>query len=257
MPKRDIAQIWETSLQFIYDSRYVDSLDALLREHNVKRVLDASCGVGFPAIELRKRGYDVTCTDADELMLARFRRNCVNDGVRIEPKKLSWSELAEHFQNEFDFVLCRGNSLPYAASWGRKKMNAETAKAEICKAIENFHAVLKPCGILYIDLQPRESSIPQQISLVENFGEKRIGGKTIGLCWRIRHDLVKRERIWSPEVVVKHNGLCTERFAATYRGYHLKHSELLTLLANAGFRKIEQYVNIPGEENYDVFLAHK
>jgi SAM-dependent methyltransferase len=50
-----------------------DLVDALLREHGGRRVLDAGCGTGRVAIELADRGYAVTGVDLDPGMLGTAR----------------------------------------------------------------------------------------------------------------------------------------------------------------------------------------
>lgn len=50
-----------------------DLVDALLREHGGRRVLDAGCGTGRVAIELAARGYAVAGVDLDPGMLVTAR----------------------------------------------------------------------------------------------------------------------------------------------------------------------------------------
>ena len=50
-----------------------DLVDALLREHGGRRVLDAGCGTGRVAVELAARGYAVAGVDLDPGMLATAR----------------------------------------------------------------------------------------------------------------------------------------------------------------------------------------
>jgi 2-polyprenyl-3-methyl-5-hydroxy-6-metoxy-1,4-benzoquinol methylase len=258
MLKRDIAWVWETALQFMYDDQYLLSLDRLFRENKVRRVLDCSCGVGFPAIGLKERGYDVVCADADEKMLRRFYRNCLSRGVKIEARKLRWEELSSNFAEEFDCVLCRGNSLPYAVSWVDSKADVTKALPEIEKALKNMFAVLKPGGILYVDSTPREALTPRHTAFVERFGCMKINGKTIEMVWHMKHDLVNKVREWSPEITIRSGNSCIiEKVKAHYLGCHLSHRELLGLMEKVGFGRIEKYREIPGEDNYDVFVGHK
>ena len=258
MSKRDIAWIWEISLKFMYAVKYVKSLDGFLKENNVRRLLDCSCGVGFPAIGLKKLGYDIVCSDADEKMLRRFRHNCVMEGVRIEAKRLRWQQLSNAFGQEFDCVLCRGNSLPYVVSWVGENVDVRNALPEIEKSIQGMFRVLKPGGLLYVDASPREAFTPKQTVIEENFGCRKDNSKTIEMVWRIRHDLVNHTREWSPEIIIKSKGSnLVEKARADFKGYHLTHSELLQAMEKAGFRGIEKYREIEGEKNYDVFIGHK
>ncbi|MFH1224598.1 MAG: class I SAM-dependent methyltransferase [Candidatus Diapherotrites archaeon] len=261
MAKRDLVWLWETSLHFMYNGTYVKSLDALFRGGKIRKILDGSCGVGYPAIELKKLGYDLVCTDGSRQMLAQFRRNCAKEGVKIRALHARWRELPKQFGEEFDAVMCRGNSLPYAVSWGREEVDCSRAKDEIARSIKAFYSVLAPGGLCYVDCSPRESFTPKQTIFNENFGRKKISGEDVELKWKITHDLVRHVRTWEPEAIVRAecNGGTeqTERVKLLCRAYHMRHSELLEFMKEAGFKDIETYVDIAGEKNYDVFLARK
>lgn len=256
--KKDVGWIWDTCIKFIYDEEYPKALAEFLKASKSNRILDASCGIGFPAIGLRKQGFDIVCSDASTTMLKTFYRNCVKEGVRIESKRLFWNELSENFKEEFDCVMCRGNSLPYVVSWENEKPDLSMAEKEIEEALKNFHAVLRKGGICYVDLSPREAYTPEQTHFVEEFAEKELNGKILGMVWNIRHDLVNKVRTWEPEIIIRHkNSEVIEKAKVSYKAYHLRHSELISLMKKAGFRDICQYVEIKGEKNYDIFIGCK
>jgi SAM-dependent methyltransferase len=255
MQKKGLEWVWEKSISFMYNGEYVKSLDSLFREHGVKKILDASCGIGFPSIRLSKFGYNITCTDGSEEMLRRFRKNCVKEGVRLESARLKWQDLSRHFSEEFDCVMCRGNSLPYVISWNGKA-DISNASAEIEISIKNFYRVLRKGGVLYLDIHTREALTPERTVITEDFGEKKINGIKTSMRWKIRHDLVNSKRTWEPCIIMK-RGNATEEIKAVVDGYHIKHHELLEFVRKAGFSRIEAYKHFRGEENYDVFLAFK
>lgn len=73
------------------------------------QVLDVAGGNGFDAIELAKRGHQVTIVDISEPALADARTLAEKQGVgdRISTRRLGVDELARHFANgQFDVVLC-------------------------------------------------------------------------------------------------------------------------------------------------------
>ena len=72
------------------------------------RVLDAGCGTGRVAIELARRGYDVTGVDNDASMLEVARRS---DAVRWVDGDLAELELGERF----DLVVAAGNVVVFLA----------------------------------------------------------------------------------------------------------------------------------------------
>ncbi|MBU1120531.1 class I SAM-dependent methyltransferase [Candidatus Micrarchaeota archaeon] len=257
MPKKDIAWIWDTCIKFIYTEEYISGLNEFLKENNAKRILDCSCGTGFPAIELKKSGFNIVCSDSSASMLKKFHRNCVKEGVEIESFKLDWRELNKKFDKEFDLVLCRGNSLPYVVSWDDGELNIAEARNALIESIKSMFNVLNEKGILYIDVPPREAFTPKTTTFIEKFPAQETNGKRTELTWRIKHDLINKIRYWKPEILI-HNGLgLKEEISVELKGYHFSHSELIHYLKKAGFKRIDSYREIKGEKNYDVFLGFK
>lgn len=72
------------------------------------RILDIGCGTGRHAIELTKRGYQVTGIDLSEAQLARGREKARADGLDIDFRKLDARSLP--FDQEFDLaiMICEG-----------------------------------------------------------------------------------------------------------------------------------------------------
>lgn len=82
-----------------------DYVDSLLHESGGNRVLDAGCGTGRVAIELARRGYQVTGVDADAAML---------EAARAKNPELAWleidlAEVGTSLKSEFDLIVLAGN----------------------------------------------------------------------------------------------------------------------------------------------------
>ncbi|MGI9123496.1 MAG: class I SAM-dependent methyltransferase [Mycobacterium sp.] len=85
-----------------------DLVEALLTESGGRSVLDAGCGTGRVAIELARRGFDVTGVDADDRMLAT---------ARAKAPELNWATvdladgpaLKQAVPGAVDMVLLAGN----------------------------------------------------------------------------------------------------------------------------------------------------
>ncbi|MDY6808302.1 MAG: class I SAM-dependent methyltransferase [Actinomycetota bacterium] len=82
-----------------------DLVETLLHDHGGQRVLDAGCGTGRVAIELRRRGLAVVGVDADDTMLATARRN----GPEVVWIHADLTSLGTHVDSEFDVALLAGN----------------------------------------------------------------------------------------------------------------------------------------------------
>jgi SAM-dependent methyltransferase len=104
------------------------------------RVLDAACGIGIDAAALRRRGFEVTGTDASASMVAAARQRLGTDtDVRVH--RCGWADLPGRFSSgSFDAVLCTGNSIAHAAD-----------EATMVSALRGFRAVLEPDGRLVVD----------------------------------------------------------------------------------------------------------
>ncbi|MFH1256881.1 MAG: class I SAM-dependent methyltransferase [Candidatus Diapherotrites archaeon] len=253
--ENNIALIWDVLLHFMYPQEYAESLAEFLKKKKAHSILDASCGTGFPSIELAKKGFNVIGADADEKMLERAKQKSVEQCAKLEFMKVDWTKLSKTFTQKFDCVMCRGNSLPYAASWGKESLDIPIARKKIEKAVENFYAVLKKGGICYIDAAPKVDFLPNHKKEVI-FDPLVIDGKSVRMIQRIYHDNKKHIRHWKPIVEITANGK-TKTMWKKYKGYHLGHDILVSLMKKAGFCKVDEYVEIKGEKNYDVFVGYK
>lgn len=92
-----------------------DLVEALLREHGGRRVLDAGCGTGRVAIELAARGYDVVGVDVDGGMLGTARAKAP-DLVWIEADLAHLDAQPELVGDPgFDLVVLAGNVMIFVA----------------------------------------------------------------------------------------------------------------------------------------------
>lgn len=85
----------------------------LVFAYSPSSVLDGGCGTGRVAIELARRGIDVTGADLDPDMIAR---------ARAKAPGLTWvqADLGElDLPTRFDVVVLAGNVIPYVAA-GRR-----------------------------------------------------------------------------------------------------------------------------------------
>jgi SAM-dependent methyltransferase len=89
----------------------VDQIEALLQLHPPRRILDLPCGQGRHAIELARRGYQVTGVDLSEYMLGVARERADASRVRVR-----WlvGDMREPLAGErFDLVLNLFTSFGY------------------------------------------------------------------------------------------------------------------------------------------------
>jgi SAM-dependent methyltransferase len=243
----NIAQLWETCLQFEYDrAQLVASLSGWLTKHSSRCILDAACGTGFPALDLLKQGFQVTCTDGSPDMLAHFRQNALRADIAVEPHCIEWKDLRKYFTASFDTVICRGNSLIYAGTWDDESLPDPSV---IEAALDSFYQCLRIGGVLYVDTTPKEEiDNPHQQSRVHPI--QVFDGHTVRLSERVDTDTLRKVRTWNSELLID-----GKSYHFCRRSYYLPHDELINMLRRVGFEGITKY-NMPGEP-YDVFIAFR
>ncbi len=246
----DIAELWDICIKFMWDSSYIRSLDSLFRKNNIKTILDCGGGTGFLSLELKKLGWNITYSDSNKLMFEHFEKKLEASKLRIPHFLINWTELSTEIKQKFDVVLCRGNSLIYVDSWDKNKISGIT-KEKIKKALQEFYNKLNNGGFLYIDLINKKEFDKSKYPIIEEFGEKIIDGKKIKLTWELTHDYKRRIRTWKSVLVI--NG---QKREFVYYSYLLRHEELISLLRQVGFNRIEE-AKINGEDNYNVYIAYK
>ncbi len=95
----------------IFTKGTIGECDFLEKEFNFDKslkILDVGCGTGRHAIELVKRGYNVTGIDLSESQIKRAKEKAEKEGLKIDFILADARNLT--FENEFDaaIMLCEG-----------------------------------------------------------------------------------------------------------------------------------------------------
>ena len=219
-----------------------EGIAELLRARSAERILDCACGTGLPAIDLRVRGFSVNCTDGDALMLQQFRRNARVRGVSDDCSHLQWSEL-DSLAEQYDYVLCRGNSLIYADTWTNSNYPAAHPMG-IEGHIRAIASAVAPGGYLHIDA-PRNSELAEA-----SYPEVFFRGERVRVYERVT--AAGHLRRWEQHVIIGHE----ENYFVRYSS-NLTSIQLAVILRRNGFDHIEP-LELPGERpSYGVLIAQK
>lgn len=142
------------------------SITKQMRRRRVVNVLDCAAGTGFPILDVaaESRGeFRVHCSDGDGLMIEVLTRRAKELGLplfnlapprgqtpggRARDLVLNWAEL-DDVTRQYDYVLCRGNSLTYAGTWAGEEKVASGAL--ITKYLTIIAARVRLGGYLHID----------------------------------------------------------------------------------------------------------
>jgi SAM-dependent methyltransferase len=154
----------------------IDQLEALLALRPPRRILDLPCGQGRHAIELARRGYDVTGADLSPYLLRVAEERGRASGVRV--RWLSADMRRPIVGETFDVVLNLFTSLGYFAD-----------EADDRKVVRAAFAMLAPGGRFVLELlngervmnhfQEREWFTVGQAAVVERRSLDRPGRRMV------------------------------------------------------------------------------
>lgn len=119
--------------------RELPFLQELIGNREGLRILDVACGTGGHALALAQLGHKVVGVDISEGMIQEARKKATNLNVEAEFLVGGFVELTEILTDQFDIILCLGNSLPHLTE-------DETLKT----GLGNFYSLLKPGGYLLL-----------------------------------------------------------------------------------------------------------
>jgi SAM-dependent methyltransferase len=250
----DFGQFWLLVEKFYhpkyYSSEYPDLLANFLHRLQVKDVLDAACGIGFPALSIFGKGFNLTCSDGNESMLNVFRQTANERGANIPIIHSKWFELASKFENSFDTILCLDSSITHVDSWADpKNLDTETAKQDILRSLQSFYKLLKPEGHAIVGLGKYAFDKGKEFAI--DFGTLEIEGIAVRHQWKMKFDHGLKKRTWT--LVTEFEGKTDIK---KFQSYLLYPEELEQLLTEAGFKEVTIQEIEPGEYDNN-FVARK
>ena len=129
----------------ISDKRYDEDLpffNSIFKRHNVKSILDCSCGTGKHVIKFSQLGFDATGSDVSIEMINKAKRNAELSGTDVDFVQADFKRLTDVFDKKFDSVVCLGNSL-----------NHELEEKRILSALRSMYDVLRNKGVVIVQIR--------------------------------------------------------------------------------------------------------
>lgn len=194
-----------------------DFLERELGGDRRRRILDIGCGTGRHAIELARRGYQVTGFDLSEGQLRRARQKAADAGVTVEFQRRDATE--PHFQQEFEaaLMLCEA-AFPL--------METDAKNYAI---LAHAAAALRPGGKLFL------STLNALFPLFHSVKDFLEAGSSDTAADQLAFDLTTfREEI---ELTFTDDAGQTQTITANQRYY--TPSEIRWLLETAGFARVD------------------
>lgn len=140
---RDYLDAYDGSFTQERAEREVSLIETVLGLQRGESILDLCCGQGRHAVELARRGYEVTGLDLSAEYLALTRQAAAAAGVAVETMEADMRAIP--FDARFDAVVNMYSSYGYLES-----------DAEDAKVLAAANRALKPGGRLLLDLLNRE-----------------------------------------------------------------------------------------------------
>jgi SAM-dependent methyltransferase len=240
----NVGTVWDLCLSVEYDREaLVRDIAAWIGSPDGQEVLDCACGSGFPALDLHRLGYSVTCTDGSPMMLERFRVVAAAADVPLTATEALWEEVGGLYPEQFDAVICRGCSLLYAGTFDD---DVDPDRGAVERSLASFAASLRPGGRVYVDV-PHERDLVADSGWMEH-PSRTIDGHQVELRERLTADPETRLRRWSVEMSIDDASLQLERSS-----HYMPHADMIAMLEQAGFEDVavtelpsERYAVITG-----------
>ena len=196
-----------------------DFIEKEIAEDKNLRILDIGCGTGRHAIELTKRGYNITGIDLSESQLTSAKEKANQLNLQIDFRKHDARNLP--FENEFDvaIMLCEG---------GFSLMETDEMNFEILK---NATKSLKDKGKLIFTtlngLFPLFHSVKDFYKSATKEGNAEVKGCSFDLMTFREHNTT----VFEDDTGNKKELKCNERYYVP--------SEITWLLTTLGYKKID------------------
>ena len=225
-----------------------DALAAIKKQN----ILDVACGSGGYAIELSKRGFNVTAIDLDDAMLELANKKILEEKAQVDILKCDLRELKETLTKEnkykykylekeskdnnysvdveqakmFDCIFCIGNSLVHLGSY-----------TEILGVLKQMKDLLTQNGELILQIINYDRII-------------KLGIKELPTIKNEKNSLefIRKYEFSNSSGLVSFNTVLTigdnedkETFENSIELYPVKSGEMLRLLFDSGFNEVEFY----------------
>lgn len=226
---------WERRLAYEmpFFEKQIRILQTIL--HRPLDILDTACGTGMHAIALAKAGHRVSAADLFPEMIEKSQQNAHTAGVQVHFESAGLGEMAKTFgDNQFDLLLCLGNSLPHL-----------TEEHALKASLDDFSSVLHSGGMVFIQNHNFDAIMQRQERWMEPQAYQSDGDEWI---FQRFYDFLPNGLIRFNMVTLKRNK--DYNWQSDVNSTLLRpqlSSELEHHLLEAGFREIHAYGSMQGE----------
>ena len=199
------------------------------------RVLDAACGTGRHAIALANEGFQMSGADLYPEMVSHAKANAFAADQNLSLKTVGFGNMSKAFNGEqFDALLCLGNSLPHVQS-----------QKELAQALVDFAALIKPDGILILQSRNFDRVLKLKLRWMD---PQAVDDKNKHYVFFRFYDFLPNGLIQFNVMTLAQNGSPdwqTELDSTLL--YPTGSDHLLAEITKAGFEKVRFYGNMAGD----------
>ena len=239
---------WDHEVRNLWPTDYPESLSKALKDLNTTTILDCAGGSGYPSIELKEMGWDVSYSDATDSMINFFKQKSESKALNIPAYQSKWESLSENIPNRYDALMCSGNSIININSYDEETpFTKEAVIANIKLAAKEFYTLLNDYGVLYIDLYTAECAMPKAPYSVTTSSPTHRVFRTISYdpIRNLRYNLSTMSSLTDDS-----------EFDTLSKSIPILSEELIGLLLEAGFSRVERAA-VSDADYVDSFFAFK
>ncbi len=197
----------------------------LLKSHNVKAVLDLTCGTGSQVFYLAKQGFNVTGVDVSSPLLDIARKRALKEKYDV---KFIDGDMRTLKVGYFDAVITIFNAVGHLTKLG------------FAKAIRNIYKNLKERGIYIFDILNRDSMTEETVANLAYYVHKKIGSTQILATQCSTFDKANGVLTSYNSYLIQKKADRPERFYNKFSLQIYTAEELKALLAENGFEVLAQ-----------------
>lgn len=237
-----LSKEWALLSRAMYGQEFIEELSKFLKNQRVETVLECGCGDGNVLQGLAKKGFRGLGIDGDSEMIQIAMEE--HSHPNIAYSHLNWLDLAK-VHNQYDCLMCRGNSLSYVLHWGKSNSpSSNKIRSAIKKSLDLMLSKVKSGGLLYVDCVKQEE-------IDEGSKDIELVYPNVYLKARIDYDLKRRIRRTYGEGVLQ-----GERYCGGGESIFISPQELEKMVKEHKPSRV-WHPNLKHEINYHVICAKK
>ena len=235
-------RIWGSAERYQSEA---ESLDQILKDHKVHRVLDLGCGTGGHCLELAKLSYNMVGVDISEAMLEKAKEKFSELGLEGEFVLSDMIEVHSSLQEAnvglpFDAIICMGHSLAHMLD-----------NESLAKALDQIRRVLRKRGLFILwvsNAKHLRDDRMRQVKMDNMISKPEL--QLVQLCCNFRDDKYEDVLIWNSIWMINDQGRVDFQ-VRTHPLRWFRYNSLTEMLRNKGFAVLKVYGDALGHEHFD------